>query len=476
MPTATLEDRIAAVEQDAKVLKARRRTADDTPLDAYGDPVRKGIPFVRRGADTLSSAPFSIAKLSQVTTGAAGMETVPTEIAESNRLRKAMVEFYGQGVGDYPIRSFLVPLAWECIPDQIARDSQFDGLKKSMDAGVGSIDPDYFDSRAAVQTYTKGERVVLKKTAMSWINQQTGGALVAPAAFGDLIPILRNKLVLQNIGATNVPLPTQGSYTFPRQTGVTTPQNLPENTAATESNPTYDDVTMTPKQFITLVRASNQLLTTAPALAEASIRNDLGEQIARKFDLDGLEGKGGPNRITGLINQPGISTVVAKTTGANGDTWKPVDVARIIRAAMAKNSDVKTWVMRPDMWLGITETRADAVTPGDAAGGYLWSLMRQFADDFGTTLRQRAVVTSNQVSGSRTKGSGTTLTYILGVDGQEVMVGMHGVLVIDANPWETTAYASNQTLMRAILFGDVAVRRPAGIAFMDSLIIPNLDS
>ena len=163
-------------------------------------------------------------------------------------------------------------------------------------------------------------------------------------------------------------------------------------------------------------------------------------------------------------------------TGTNGDTWTPIDIARMIAKAMAQNSDVKTWVMRPDVWLGITETRTDSVTADDGQGQYLFNMLREFSSDFGTTLRQRKVVTSNQISRTRVKGTGTDLTYILGVDGQEVMVGMHGVMAIDANPWETTAFKSNQTLLRSILYGDVAVRRGAGVVLMDQLIVPNLDT
>jgi len=323
----------------------------------------------------------------------------------------------------------------------------------------------------------KGNQQRFVKTAMSYLNQQIGGALVAPPQFGDLIEILRNKAVMPNIGARSIALPPQGSIQYPRQTGVTTFAEKPENTSGDESNPTFDTVTLEPKQFIGLVRVPNQLLTFAPGLAEAAIREDMAEQIALTFDLACLQGNGGPNRVRGLINQAGITTITAKNTGTNGDVFSASpDVARILRAAMARNSDVKTFVMRPDMWLGITETRADAVTPGDASGAYLFNMLREFSSDFGETLRQRKVVVSNQISAARTKGSASDLTYILGVDGQEVLVGMHGAMVLDANPYETTAYAANQTLMRSILFGDLGVRRGAGVVFMDDLITPNLDA
>lgn len=477
-----LKDDAAALKAARELLEQNAKRETEAALKpADRAPVRKAITEAPAYVhpDTLKpSQGFYIAKLADHALGRAGGGGDDGDAAferqESNRLKKAMREVYG-GQAAYGANSFLVPLAWQCMPEEIARSSDFVPLRKAMAASLDGVDLEEMLSKRAVEVYGKAAGDRLYKTAMSYTNQTTGGALVAPAQFGDLIPILRNKAVLQNIGATNVPLPTQGSVKYPRQTGVVTVDEVPENTAGSEANPTFDDVTLEPKQFICLVRASNQLLTFAPGVAEVAIRTDMSEQAALKFDLQGLQGVGGPNRVRGLINHAGISTVVAKVTGTDGDTWSPADTARMLRAAMIRNSDVKTWIMRPDMWLGITESRSDAVVPGDASGNYLFHMLREFSADFGENLRQRKVVTSNQVVATRAKGSASDLTYILGVDGSEVLVGMHGAMVLDANPYETTAYTSNQTLLRAILFGDVGVRRGAGIVFMDDLIIPNLD-
>lgn len=460
---------------------AKKKATDEALVPADRPGVRKAITDAPAYVhpDTLRpSQPFYIAKLAnQLAGGASGSDAgdAAFERQESDRLKKALTDCYGHTGAQYTRGSFLVPLSWDLMPESVRQSSDFAPLRKAMAAAFDNLDPDEYLSKKSVEVYGERQGRVYK-TAMSYLNQQTGGALVAPAQFGDLIPILRNKAVLPNIGATNVPLPAQGSVLYPRQTGVSTFAEAPENTAGSETNPTFDDIKLEPRQFIGLVRASNQLLTFAPGIAEAAIRNDMAEQIALTFDYAGLHGAGGPNRVKGIINQSGISTVTALTTGTNGDTWQPKETARMLRAAMTRNSDVKTWIMRPDMWLGITETRADAVVPGDASGNYLFHMLREFSADFGENLRGRKVVTSNQVSNTRSKGSSNALTYVLGVDGQEILVGMHGAMVLDANPYETTAYTSNQTLLRAILFGDVQIRRGAGITLLDNLLTPNLDS
>lgn len=469
----TADDLITAAQQ-------KKNAAIAKALDAKGavnkSIVNPDVPHIRVGEDPLSSRPMYMFKAALVATKNLLPEDAKLELEFSGKLKKALADCYGGKQAQYGANAVLVPLSWAHLPEELQRDSDLVPYRKSLHAAVAHLDPDEMVCRKSVEVLDPKLRSRIYKTAMSYTNQTTGGALVAPEAFGDLITILRNKAVLPNIGARNVPLPAQGSIRYPRQTGVSTTYQVPENTAGTESNPSFDDIVLEPKQFICLVRASNQLLTFSPGLAEATIREDMAEQAALTFDLAGLEGTGGPNRVKGIINQDGITTVTAKVTGTNGDSWTPVDTARMLRAAMQRNSDVKTWVMRPDMWLGITETRADAVTPGDAQGNYLFNMLREFSADFGDNLRQRKVVTSNQVSAARTKGSASNLTYILGLDGQEVIVGMHGAMVLDANPWETTAYQSNQTLMRAILFGDVQVRRGAGVVLMDDLIVPNLDA
>lgn len=474
-------ERAEAAERRAAAAEARMEQISRQPAEIKavvgGTPGTPGfVPHARTGEDPLSSRPMYMFKAALATLHPATRDKAKVEVEFSGKLKKALIDCWGEKGTEYADHQLLIPLSWDMMPDDVQRDAEFQPYRKALHDAVAGLDPEILGSRQATQVLTARERGVIYKTAMSYIDQQAGGAMVAPPEFGDLIPILRNKAVLPNIGARNIPLPAQGSIKYPRQTGVTTTYQVPENTSGTESNPTFDDVTLEPHQFICLVRASNQLLKFAPGLAEATIREDMAEQAALTFDLAGLEGGGGPNRVKGLINQAGINTVAAKSTGTNGDTWTPVDTARMLREAMKRNADIKTWIMRPDMWLGITETRADSVTSGDSAGVYLFHMLREFSADFGENLRQRKVVTSNQVSASRSKGTGTTLTYILGVDGGEILVGMHGAMVLDANPWETTAFNSNQTLLRAILFGDVQVRRGAGITFMDTLIVPNLDT
>lgn len=478
-----LRDKYDSLHDRVEVAEAEAARAERTPADPAAKSLAKsfGTPHVREGEDPLTSRSFYIARLASVVTAPISDRDnkaahAKMEVDDSVKLQKALEGVYGRDA-EYPAGSLVVPLSWAHMPDQVRKDRAFDPMKKAMAQAVVDVDPGFWESQTAARVESDPDmRRLFKKATMSYLDQTTGGALVAPPEFGDLIPILKNKAVLPNIGAQQMSLPPQGTVIYPRQTGVSDSTATPEGVAGSETNPTFDDIELSAKQYIGLVRVSNQLLRFSPGIAEAAIRTDMVEQAGLRFDKDGIDGVGGPNRVTGIINQAGVGLVVAKSTGATGDTLTPPDCARLLRKAMQRNSDVKTWVMLPDMWLGITEFRADGTTPGDSSGNYLFQLLRDFKDDFGDVWRGRKVVTSNQVSRTRDKGGATNLSYIIGVNGEDVIVGMHGALAIDANPYETNAYAKNQTLMRTILFGDVKVKRGAGVVYMDDLIVPNLDA
>ncbi len=460
--TLTAREKAAILERaEAKLREEATQPASRATAGTREMLSKATAPHARRGEDPLADRPLYMSKAAMALTG-----VLSSRSPFSSRCRRG---------------SIVVPLSWKLIPDDITRSSDFGPMRKALHNAMSEeiFDRDSIIHRKSVQVHeSKRDEDMRYKAPMSYIDQTTGGALVAPPQFGDLIPLLRNKAVMPNIGARNVPLPAQGSVKYPRQTSPSTVNERPENTAGDESNPDFDDITLEPKEFIGLVRTSNQLLTFSPGVAEAAIRDDMTQQMALTFDYACLSGSGGPNFVQGIVPQAVATggTVNALSTGANGDQWTPPDIARMIRKNMDRNSDVMTWIMRPSMWLGITETRADSVAAGDQAGAYLWNMFRTFGEDFGEMLRQRKVVTSNQVNNTQTKGNATDLTYILGVDGSEIMIGMHGAMVLDANPYGDAAFTKNQTLFRSIMYGDCKIRRGAGIAYMPTLIVPNLGS
>ena len=126
-----------------------------------------------------------------------------------------------------------------------------------------------------------------------------------------------------------------------------------------------------------------------------------------------LEGTGG-TQIKGLITYSGISTHTASTTGANGDTFTPADVASW-RSKLPDAVDAPTaWVMRQGDVRGADEPPGRRRQRRPTARGRSCSADRRSrrgalpGELYGTR-----VVRSAQVSNTRVKGGGTNLTYIL---------------------------------------------------------------
>lgn len=423
--------------------------------------VQKGAPAIRTGEDPLSSRPFYISEVAKaLLTG--DWDNAKHEKQELSRFKKAMGEVhtgFSYGAG-----SIVLPLSWELLPREISDNSDFTTLKKSMGAGAMKA------AKADPNQFLRESGRVFKKAPMSMLDQSLGGAVIQPPEFGELIPVLRNKSVLNQIGAKQVALPPQGSVAYPRQTSASTAEQIPENpaTGIVESDFGTDQLTLSAKTFAGMVKVSNQLLRFSQGVAESLIRDDMMAQVALYFDKAGLEGVGGPNKVQGIINSPGITTVVASTAATDGNTWQPKDLTRMIAAAMAKNSDIDLWVLSPGMFLGMTETRTGGSTTGD--GPYLFDLIRTLGQDIPDKLRGRPVYTSNQVSLARAKGSGTNLTYVLGLKPEEIVIALHGAVELSVNTQAESVFSKNQSLLRVLMYGDVGVRRGAGVTFMDTLL------
>ena len=125
--------------------------------------------------------------------------------------------------------------------------------------------------------------------------------------------------------------------------------------------------------------------------------------------------------------------------------------------------------MRPKTLYRYYQLRFDAVGQGDAAGGFLFSLIREAGDGMKPTLAGHPVTKSTQVSQVRSKGSSSTLTYILGGMWSDLLIGMFGAIEFASTTMGDTAFVNDQTWVRGILSADIAARHEAAFVLMDNL-------
>ncbi len=287
---------------------------------------------------------------------------------------------------------------------------------------------------------------------------------------GELIDLQRNLEAFANAGAREIALPPSGRFQFPKLTAASTAYWVGEGSPITESQPTTGNLDLQAKKLGVFVKLNNELLRFTSPSAEGLVRFDMARAAALKADTAMLDGTGGL-QIKGLITYTGIGTHTASTTGADGDTFTPADVA-LMESKLPDAVDAPTaWLMRKQMFAALMNRRADAVSASDGKGAFLFRNMPATnsappGDLFGTR-----VVRTAQVAANRAKGSGTDLSYILLGYFPDWIVARLGVMEFLASGHGDTALQNDQTYLRGIQHIDAGPRNPASFVLCDQLLV-----
>ena len=262
---------------------------------------------------------------------------------------------------------------------------------------------------------------------------------------------LRSALVCERLGAT-VLNGLVGTVDIPRQVASSTAQWVPEDGALTETDPTFDDVTLSPKTVGAMTSYSRRTLINASPSIEQVLRNDLAAIIANAIDIAAMTGDGTGNKPTG-ITHAGAAEITAATLD-----WPTVlnFVATVASADALVNSP--GWALNA---LAIKTLRATTKVTDDGSAGFLMEAPNMLAG-------YPALVTSALpgVGG----GTPAPATIIFG-DWSSLLVGYWSGVDVLLNPYETTAYARGRVLIRAMRDVDVAVRHPQSFAFADDVVV-----
>ncbi len=161
----------------------------------------------------------------------------------------------------------------------------------------------------------------------------TGGNTVF-TEFGGLIENLFNRSITGRLGATVMP-GLQGNVAMPRKTADISSYWLAENSGsdATESNMTFDQVTLSPKTLMSLSKVSNQLLAQSAVNVDAILRNSIVRSAALELDRAVAHGSGASNQPTGLYAASNVNAV------AFGGTVTYAKLVEMITAIAADNAD-----------------------------------------------------------------------------------------------------------------------------------------
>jgi HK97 family phage major capsid protein/HK97 family phage prohead protease len=208
-----------------------------------------------------------------------------------------------------------------------------------------------------------------------------GDLVFTDARPGSFIELLRNRLALTTLGVTTL-TGLQGPVAIPRQTGSATAYWVAEGGAPTESNPTVDQVAMTPRTVGGYVDFTRRLMLQSSIDVEQMVRTDLSTVLALEIDRTGLYGLGSSGEPQGVKLTTGINT---KDFTADSPTYAElVDMETSINA---DNADIGAMAYLTN------STRYGAFKTTEKA-----SSTAQFVLEPGGTVNGYRVVVSNQVS------------------------------------------------------------------------------
>ena len=266
-----------------------------------------------------------------------------------------------------------------------------------------------------------------------------GGHLVATDLLsGSFIDVLRNLSVVMGMGATTL-TDLEGSIAIPRKTsGSSAGWLATEGANAAQSEPAFDQVTMSPKTLGVYGEATRQLLMQSSIDVENMLRADLAAGMATAIDLASLYGTGSSGQPKGVSLQTGINAPAAFAAAV--PTY--AEVVAMESAVAVDNALLGTlgYVVEPAMRGSMKTAEKFSGT-----GQQIW-------EPGGTLNGYTAGVTKQITSGDIFFGNWA-----------DILIGMWGGLDILVDPYSNSLAGTVRIVCHQSI--DIAVRHPVSFAF-----------
>jgi len=254
---------------------------------------------------------------------------------------------------------------------------------------------------------------------------------------GSLIDVLRNRSVVMGLGATTLE-GLVGDVAIPRVTsGSASAWISTEGGNAAQSDPQFDQVTMSPKTAGTYTEVTRQLLQQSSIGLEAFLRNDLAQGMATLIDAGALYGSGSSGQPTGVANTSGINAPTAfaaavPTFAEIIDMETQVDVDNALVGTLAYLTDPTT------------RGGLKSKDKGTDTGQFVW---------MGNEVNGYNAVVSNQV----------TAGDVFFGNWADVVIGLWGGLDILVDPYTNSLSGTVRIVAHQSV--DVAVRHAVSFAY-----------
>lgn len=182
---------------------------------------------------------------------------------------------------------------------------------------------------------------LLQKTALTG-SLANAGALVSDAT-GGLIDALLAPSLLAALPIARMSVPRgQGRLVLPRVGTTSTAYWTAEGAAPTESNPSFEQIALTPKTVSVYCRFSRLLLQTSSPAIDSLLQQDMAKALSTALDTALLEGSG-TLQPTGIIGQAG-STI---TEASQANLWDTLSAAVAALDSANVPSSGRSWLVNP---------------------------------------------------------------------------------------------------------------------------------
>ena len=281
------------------------------------------------------------------------------------------------------------------------------------------------------------------KRDLSTLTAGAGGNMTPDTHRGDLfVDALRDSSVVQSAGAT-VFRGLKGDIKIPRLTTKGTVGFVAENSAVSETNQAFDQISMTERTLGGFVDLSRVLINNSDPSIEQIIRNDMTQQIGLKIDEVAFEG-GGSNEPTGITQTSGIGDVAIGTNGGAITYSATIDMIKEVAQDSALKGSLG-YAVTPEVVYQMRKT--PKVSSTDSV------MIMDNAD----ILNGYKVYQSSQLPKDLTKGtlSGTAHAMIFG-NFQDLLIGYYSGLDVLVDPY--TGSSAGTVRLNFFTGMDVAVR------------------
>jgi len=346
--------------------------------------------------------------------------------------------------------------------DGLQHEKKVFSIMQVVRAAHGFEDKDNEYERSVCREYAERTDLNFNGRALDATTGTKGEYLVPPQAMTQMIDLLYAQTVVIESGATVLSNLVGSPVEIPKLTTGATAAWIAENTAITESEQVFGQVTLSPNMLAALVKMSRRLVALSNPGVEGIVQGDIVKQMQRALDLAALRGTGANNQPLGVSQQPNINTV------SIGDNGGAINFDHLIKMEGTLEDDDAAmgplgFIFHPRVKRRLKIEKVVEYS-GGTEGAY--RLHPPTDSDLENWL-SAPFKTTTQIPINLTKGSGTALTEVYYGDWSSLLVALWGGMLIESTNSGGDAFAKHQLWVKATMEADIAVRHPESFCLIN---------